>query len=62
MAEKTKESVWWPFVQHASGGNVNVIDSASGDFSNVLGPSVLFKQFRLWIFVPTSRNRDVVTS
>ncbi|KAJ3776094.1 PLP-dependent transferase [Lentinula raphanica] len=49
MAERTKENVWWPFVQHASGGNVNVIDSAFGDFFNVLGPSslntVLHSQF-----------------
>ncbi|KAJ3760442.1 pyridoxal phosphate-dependent transferase [Lentinula raphanica] len=41
MAERTKENVWWPFVQHASGGNVIVIDSAFGDFFNVLGPSSL---------------------
>ncbi|KAJ3744357.1 PLP-dependent transferase [Lentinula detonsa] len=39
MAERTKENIWWPFVQHASGGGVNVIDSAYGDFFNVLGPS-----------------------
>ncbi|KAJ4477139.1 PLP-dependent transferase [Lentinula aciculospora] len=37
MAERTKEKIWWPFVQHASDGGVNVIDSAYGDFFNVLG-------------------------
>ncbi|KAJ4463327.1 pyridoxal phosphate-dependent transferase [Lentinula edodes] len=36
MGERTKEHIWWPFVQHASDGGVNVIDSAYGDFFNVL--------------------------
>ncbi|KAF9075993.1 pyridoxal phosphate-dependent transferase [Rhodocollybia butyracea] len=44
MPQRTRDVVWWPFVQHAmldaevdSGqANVNVIDSAYGDFFNVL--------------------------
>lgn len=38
MASRTRESCWWPFTQHTlarTDGDVNVIDSAHGDFFSV---------------------------
>lgn len=42
MPRRTLDSVWWPFVQHAmvnEGKEVNVIDSAHGDFFSVFRAS-----------------------
>jgi dethiobiotin synthetase/adenosylmethionine--8-amino-7-oxononanoate aminotransferase len=41
MAARTMESCWWPFTQHTlakSDADVNVIDSAYGDFFTVVKP------------------------
>ncbi|CAG8537341.1 17384_t:CDS:10 [Acaulospora morrowiae] len=35
MGELTEQVVWWPFTQHKKVDNVNVIDSAFGDFMMV---------------------------
>ncbi|KAG6831488.1 hypothetical protein H0H87_005055 [Tephrocybe sp. NHM501043] len=39
MPQRSLNSIWWPFVQHAHINNVNVIDSAHGDFFSVYSPS-----------------------